>query len=340
MRSHHSASSLRFKLVGGILIGASVAGAILAYAFKNPPNNESHDKKASPSNDPPEPNLEDDDIVPEKSGEFILQKEDDGNTLALLELNGIKLAGWTHVGKKRTNNQDSFRLNKVDDQILAIVCDGMGGHAGGEIASQIAADTLWNVLSKRIGDQAQDTYHTMVEALERADAAINQRASKDKDLTGMGTTAVLASIQRTSYVHSYLGDSRLYHCRDGAFIYQTLDHSVVRYLVEEGVISEEEAKEHPYRSQLTSSLGGGPRSNKLTVDPKWDSKETPLRDWEIGDWLLLCSDGLNSELEDHEILEAFSQCEEPKEAILALKKQVLRTPARDNVTLIVAQRTN
>ena len=337
MRIAASTFSSRFKLLGGLLFGVAVAGAVFSLAFQEEPSFEEPDEKFSPPNE--EPLEECSEPEPEMLGELVL-KERDGLSIAVLQADGVKFAGLTHVGKKRANNQDCFRLEQVGEQTLAIVCDGMGGHAGGEIASQIATDMLWNVLSKKECSQARENYENMVEAFERADAAINQRSSKDKDLEGMGTTAVIASIERTSYVHSYLGDSRLYHLRDGAFIYQTLDHSVVRYLIEEGVIQEHEAKDHPYRSQLTSSLGGGPRSNKLTVDPKWDSEESPCRKWISGDWLLLCSDGLNSELEDSEILEVLTQSNCPEEAVIKLKDRVLETPARDNVTLIVAQRVD
>ena len=143
----------------------------------------------------------------------------------------------------------------------------------------------------------QALHRSMHEALERADAAIEQRASKERDLEGMGTTAVIAAINQHEYVHCYLGDSRLYHIRHDEVIYHTKDHSVVRFLVEEGIIGPEEAKDHPYRSQLTSSLGGGPNANRLTIEPKWDGKDAPRREWQSGDWLILCSDGLNSELE-------------------------------------------
>ena len=154
----------------------------------------------------------------------------------------------------------------------------------------------------------------------------------------MGTTAVVAVINRDNYVHCYLGDSRLYHFRDGEMIYQTKDHSVVRFLVEEGIIGPEEAKDHPYRSQLTSSLGGGPNANRLTIEPKWDEEKIPYREWQSGDWLVLCSDGLNSELEDEEIACVLAEAEDTRSAALELRDRVLKTLARDNVTVIVAHK--
>lgn len=253
-----------------------------------------------------------------------------------------EIAGITDPGKRRANNQDAFKLGKVhlagEDFTLAVVCDGMGGHAGGEVASQIATDLIWNLVSKHKPEDSQGLYQSMADALERADSAIEQRASKEPDLQGMGTTAVLAAIGRDSYIHCHLGDSRLYHFRDGKIIYQTKDHSVVRFLVEEGIITPGEAKDHPYRSQLTSSLGGGPNANRLTIEPKWDEEKTPLREWKSGDWLLLCSDGLNSELEDDEIGAVLEGCTTSQQAAETLVDKVLETEARDNVTLVVAHK--
>jgi PPM family protein phosphatase len=271
-----------------------------------------------------------------------LSDRTDPQGIHFVETEYFEVAGLTDAGKRRSNNQDSFRLGRAtlahEDQVLAVVCDGMGGHAGGEVASQIASDIIWTVVSKQAVGNDERLHQCMAEALERADTAIEQRASKERDLEGMGTTAVMAAVNRDKYVHSYIGDSRLYHWRDGAFIYQTRDHSLVRYLVEEGVIGANEAKEHPYRSQLTSSLGGGPNSNRLTIEPKWDSKDHPMRDWVSGDWLVLCSDGLNSELDDDEIAQVVSDCDNAKQAVLALRDKVLETEARDNVTVVVARK--
>ncbi len=149
---------------------------------------------------------------------------------------------------------------------------------------------------------------------------------------------MIAAISRHEFVHCYLGDSRLYHLSGNEFIYQTKDHSVVRFLVEEGIIGAAEAKDHPYRSQLTSSLGGGPNANRLTIEPKWDGKDSPRRDWREGDWIVLCSDGLNSELEDTEIAQTLLSSSSAKDAAINLRDKVLTTDARDNVTIVVARK--
>ena len=112
----------------------------------------------------------------------------DADGVASISNDHYEVAGLTDPGKRRTNNQDNFRLGDVElagiEHTLALVCDGMGGHAGGEVASQIASDLIWNVVSKQSGGDDQALHQTMSEALERADAAIEQRASKEKELEG------------------------------------------------------------------------------------------------------------------------------------------------------------
>ncbi|MFA5505373.1 MAG: protein phosphatase 2C domain-containing protein [Vulcanimicrobiota bacterium] len=316
----------RYRILAGLLLGAVAAGTGAAYAIQRSMKGE----RAYLAEQAAAPELE------ESGSEEGFESEGS----VTMSNSHFQVAGLTDLGKRRANNQDSFKMGKVSlanqDLVLAVVCDGMGGHAGGEVASQIATDLIWNLVSKHQSDDPKGLYQAMAQALERADSAIEQRASKDPDLRGMGTTAVLAAIGRDSYIHCHLGDSRLYHVRNGKVIYQTKDHSVVRFLVEEGIITSAEAKDHPYRSQLTSSLGGGPNANRLTIEPKWDDTGTPHREWKTGDWLLLCSDGLNSELEDDEICSILERSSSPKEASEALRGKVLETDARDNVTMVVA----
>ena len=324
---NQSAFSGRLRLVGGMLVGTAVIGAAVAFALEKVSKGQDNSSK--------ERTIREVDELDGSQG-----SETDG----ILNMNKthFQIAGLSDPGKRRANNQDCFKVGQLslpgDEYVLAVVCDGMGGHAGGEVASKIATDLIWTVLSKHKHHEPKKLYETMTEALERADSAIEQRASKESELKGMGTTAVVAAINRDSYIHCHLGDSRLYHFRDGECIYQTKDHSVVRFLVEEGIITPDRAKDHPYRSQLTSSLGGGPNANRLTIEPKWDESATPHRKWNSGDWLLLCSDGLNSELEDAEIGEVLTAASTPKEAVEALRKRVLETEARDNLTFVAARK--
>lgn len=318
--------SKKLRLLGGLLVGAATAGVAAGIVMQKLLKQEFVEQHPR---------------SPQESDQEVEEAEDPEG-VTTFKTRHMELSGVTHEGKRRSNNQDSFRLSNRElageKHALAIVCDGMGGHAGGEVASQIAADLIQTVVSKQKSPESEGIYQAIKEAIERADAAIEQRASKENDLLGMGTTAVVAVVNRDNYVHCYLGDSRLYHYRNGEFIYQTKDHSVVRFLVEEGIIGPEEAKDHPYRSQLTSSLGGGPNANRLTIEPKWDDEKIPYREWQSGDWLVLCSDGLNSELEDEEIAAVLAEAEDTRSAALELRDRVLKTLARDNVTVIVAHK--
>ncbi len=315
------------KLFGGLALG----GLALALALAALQTGQSTEP-APPSH--PEQELEHEE---EDTGQAV--QEEDGITL--LTVRGSEIAGLTHVGKARSANQDTFRVAALPelgpDYALLLVCDGMGGHAGGEVASEIAANLIAGAAVRQDSVDPQTLYESLAESLSRADAAIEQRASKERELAGMGTTAVAAIISLDEFLHCHLGDSRLYQIEGDEICYQTRDHSVVRYLVEEGIINEEEAKEHPYRSQLTSSLGGGKDSNRLTIEPRWDDERGPLRPWSKGQWMVLCSDGLNSELSDQEILEVVSTSANCKEAAHSLLEKTLQTDARDNVTIIVAR---
>lgn len=315
------------KLFGGLALG----GLALALALAALQTGQTTEPAPLPGSDE-EPNLEEED-----KGQAV--QEEDGITL--LTVRGSEIAGLTHVGKARSANQDTFRVAALPDlgpdYALLLVCDGMGGHAGGEVASEIAANLIAGTVVRQDSIDPQSLYESLAESLSRADAAIEQRASKERELAGMGTTAVAAIISLDEYIHCHLGDSRLYQVKDDEICYKTRDHSVVRYLVEEGIINEDEAKEHPYRSQLTSSLGGGKDSNRLTIEPKWDDEKSPLKPWNKGHWMVLCSDGLNSELSDKEIVEVLSQSANCKEAAHSLLERTLQTDARDNVTIIVAR---
>lgn len=318
--SHSDKTARILRVVGGLALG----GLALAIALSLGNSKDSHVLH------PPQPSKE----TPSEPGPEVEES-------ASLSTEKADIAGKTHVGKVRSNNQDSFRLQNLPrlgpDYALLVVCDGMGGHAGGEVASGIATDLIATVSSHQDSSEHLAIHESLVEALNRADAAIEQRASKERDLAGMGTTAVACVLTPYGYIHCFLGDSRLYHIRGGEIIYQTKDHSVVRYLVEEGIIKEEEAREHPYRSQLTSSLGGGKEANRLTIEPVWKEGQESYRDWESGDTLVLCSDGLNSELTDQQIARIASQAKSSQEAVDALIEATLLQDARDNVTVVVAR---
>ncbi|MBI3926063.1 MAG: serine/threonine-protein phosphatase [Armatimonadetes bacterium] len=252
----------------------------------------------------------------------------------------LEAAACTHRGKVRDENQDRFVLQEIPGRkaVVALVNDGMGGHMGGSVAAEVAANTIAEIMKRSEKLDPEGLYERLAESFERADLAIRHRASKETGLGGMGTTGVAAVVLPDVLIHLHTGDSRLYHYRDGQEIYRTKDHSVVRYLQEEGLVSEAEARNHPMRSRLTSSLGGSPPERKVTVEPRWKqgAQEQPaVRDLRPGDVVLLCSDGLSSEIEPETLDEVVRKHgKKPAQFVREAVKTALDAGGRDNVTVI------
>jgi PPM family protein phosphatase len=254
--------------------------------------------------------------------------------------------GRSNVGKVRSENQDRMLLVPINDLNGAalMVADGMGGHTGGSKAAQIAIDTTRHLLAEQPAQV--NLYDQLRTTFAQADKAIRQHAQEDTTLSNMGTTGVAMLLLPGEFVHLYIGDSRLYHFRNGEEIYRTKDHSVVRYLEDEGLLTEEEARVHPMRSRLTSSLGGGSQDRKLVVEPTWkpedddgsEPDQPSIRTHQEGDIILICSDGLCGEIDTpklHEILK--SQQDDMEALTAACVEGALAAGGRDNVTVIAVK---
>jgi protein phosphatase len=210
----------------------------------------------------------------------------------------IKAAGVTDVGQVRSTNQDSFLVDEGSS--LFIVADGMGGHAGGEIASSLCVQEV----SKHLAEH-KDVFapgatrrhpdprisNTMALAINYASTKIYERALEDPSLRGMGTTATVAKIIDGNAYLAHVGDSRCYLIRCG-FIYQiTNDHSLVSEQVRAGILTKEEAELHHLRNVITRSVG-------YQEEEDVDTTSLQLED---GDILIMCSDGLHGKVTDKEI---------------------------------------
>ena len=213
---------------------------------------------------------------------------------------GIEVSVQSDIGCLRQNNEDSFGYwEPEDDQQflrkgrLAVVADGMGGYEGGQEASRLAVETLVEVYRDFGGDDPQAA---LVEALQAAHEQIRQYSFAHPELRGMGTTCTAAAIVQDELYYVHVGDTRLYLIRDGQITRVTRDHSYVGRLVESGVISAEEAENHPQRNILTAALGTNP---DLIMDSP--AQPEPLRPDDV---LLICSDGLWGQVRDSEILDA------------------------------------
>lgn len=240
----------------------------------------------------------------------------------------LNVAVKSDVGRVRSNNEDAFGVRWLDDgSLFVIVADGMGGHEAGEVASGLAVRVLEESVTR---DPDADPRERMYNGLLEANTSIIEegRASGTR---GMGTTAVVG-VFRGAEVHvGLVGDSRLYHFRRGQLIWRTLDHTRVQMLIDQGEISDEQARAHPESGMLTRALGHARMADGRPLTP--DVLAEPLY-LEQEDLLVLCSDGLHDLMEDWEIGQVASGLD-PEEACDRLIAQALDRGGHDNVTVAV-----
>ena len=233
----------------------------------------------------------------------------------------------TDVGCQREVNEDCGRFTQPGDSdlldrkgLLMIVADGMGGHSGGEVASNLAVDCI----SRTYYDHPGDPASSLLDAFATANRQIFETAQADETLRGMGTTCTALVLQNGSALAAHVGDSRLYLVRDQQIYLMTEDHSAVMEMVKRGLISLEAARRHPDKNVILRALGSQPEVEVSTWEQRF-----PVRE---GDAFLLCSDGLYDLVEDAEIKDAvlsttpLSACEN----LIALAKQ---RGGHDNVTV-------
>ena len=222
----------------------------------------------------------------------------------------------TDVGCVRDHNEDSLIVAPP----LFAVADGMGGHAAGEVASEIAI-TVLSEKAPRTPDAS-----ALGRAVEDANRAVILAASEKRGRAGMGTTMTAAILQKDRLVVAQVGDSRAYLLHQGKLQQLTRDHSLMADMIEAGRLTPEEARTHPNRSVITRALGSDPRMvpdlYEITV--------------ETGDRLLLCSDGLSSMLEDAAIESVLSRTRDPQRCASVLVNEAIAAGGYDNITVIVA----
>jgi serine/threonine protein phosphatase PrpC len=231
----------------------------------------------------------------------------------------LRSGSATDTGLVRSVNQDLA----VETSTLFAVADGMGGHAGGEVASRLAADALAAAFSR------QPTGSGLSEAVTEANSVVWQHSQENPELRGMGTTLTAVALVNEDG-HDVLalvnvGDSRSYRFHDGEITQITTDHSLAEEMVRTGELTEEEAAVHPHRHILTRALGV---STDVAVDI-W--RIQPVR----GDRYLLCSDGLTNELGPAQISEVLSSVGDPKRAAELLVQAARTHGGSDNITVVV-----
>ncbi|MGV8881348.1 MAG: PP2C family protein-serine/threonine phosphatase [Rhodoglobus sp.] len=231
-----------------------------------------------------------------------------------------KSAAVSHVGKIRANNQDSGYAGTH----LFVVADGMGGHAGGDVASAIAVKRI--IETDRLYTSPNDAEFALQAALLAANALLAETVFERSELTGMGTTVSAMLRVGGSVAIAHIGDSRIYLYREGELSQITADHTFVQRLVDSGRITQEEAAVHPRRSVLMRVLGD------VDASPEIDTAVLATR---AGDRWLICSDGLSSYVSDEKIISALATIPDSKDAGDRLVRDALDQGAPDNVTVVI-----
>lgn len=257
----------------------------------------------------------------------------------------LQLFGRTDVGQVREHNEDNFlvadltrksrglleadRAQVVGERgALMVVCDGMGGAAAGEVASQLAVDIIYERMSE--GDTPNnhnDFARRLVRSIEDAGLRIYSDAKADRSRRGMGTTSTAAALMDDHLFLGQVGDSRGYILRQGKLVQVTRDQSLVNQLIEAGQLTEEEAETFEHNNIILQALG---TSDSVQVDLTF----VELRQ---GDVLLLCSDGLSGMMRAEEMREVLLSSPEPLDACKTLTERANQAGGHDNITCVVAR---
>lgn len=233
----------------------------------------------------------------------------------------LRYAARSDVGLVRSNNQDSGYAGPH----LLVIADGMGGHAGGDVASSLAIGELAALDGESHG--SDDALEHLSAAVRAAHRELLTRVGEEPELSGMGTTVTALLRAGGRFALAHIGDSRGYMLRDGALVQITHDHTFVQTLVDEGRITIEEAEQHPQRSVLMRVLSDVVED----VEP-----DLSMREAKVGDRYLLCSDGLSGVVSFDTLQETLAAGKPPEDTCEALVQLALRSGAPDNVTCIVA----
>lgn len=203
------------------------------------------------------------------------------------KLKNFEFGNATDVGRVREQNEDYLGYFECINGHVFVVCDGMGGHVGGATASRLAVDAVREFLENHYFDLPSDALKS---AIESANEAVYLKAAENPQLSGMGTTIVMAIVRDDKIWYAHVGDSRIYFQSGGSLVKLTRDHSFVQTLVDQGLLKEEEMESHPRRNEILQALG-------VRLDVEITVCQSPARP-SNGDILLLCTDGLNSMITD------------------------------------------
>ena len=239
----------------------------------------------------------------------------------------LTVAARSDVGMIRSGNEDAFFAHATPQRGLFIVADGMGGHAAGEVASEMAVQIVSRALTPLqdlYGETARDA---LAESIRTANRAIYERTMSEADKQGMGTTTSVLVVSGSRYLIGQVGDSRVYLLRDGALRQLTKDHSYVQEQVDAGFLTPEQARYHPYSNVITRCVGASD-----DVEP-----DTYAGEMKTGDVFLVASDGLTGMVDDRRLQQLLLSRASAGRVVDALIAEANYRGGLDNITAIVVQ---
>ncbi len=253
-----------------------------------------------------------------------------------LEEMRVRFSGSTHVGKVRDHNEDAVFL--PNSLRLAIVADGMGGHAAGEVASRLAVETISKYYADteiqepltwpyKVDREHRADTNRMVTAVKLANRKILEEAKREEKARGMGTTVDAIYFLDDSVIIGHVGDSRVYRMRNGRLTQLTEDHSLVNDYVKMKRVKAKDAEKMPHQNIIVRALG---MKDAVLVDIVCESPE-------IGDCYLLCSDGLSGMLSDEQIAHVMKSHPDLDQAVDQLIDAANDEGGKDNITVVLAR---
>ena len=237
----------------------------------------------------------------------------------------LNIGSFSDVGKVREINEDYFGYFSGSCGNLLLVCDGMGGHKGGEIASRIAVKSIENHFEEM--NRNYDPPKEIYDAFNSANNSIIQTAFNDSTLSDMGSTVVLVLLKDGLVHYANLGDSRIYRIRRGKILQLTKDNSLVQQMIDSNMITENESKTHPKKHVITKALG---------IDPELEPEIYQPFKLQENDIIILCSDGLTEHVEEKEILKLAGN-NSVSDAAIKLVDLANERGGSDNITVQVAR---
>ncbi|MDO4476540.1 MAG: Stp1/IreP family PP2C-type Ser/Thr phosphatase [Clostridia bacterium] len=238
----------------------------------------------------------------------------------------INVFSKTDIGRVRKVNQDAVKTEVISDNLAwSVVCDGMGGQAGGDIASNIAVIMISKFLSDNLSElKTSDEIKSVIyEAVSSANQAIYLKSEKDKNLKNMGTTVIVCVVSMNKLYVAHMGDSRAYLISDDEITQITTDHSMVQEMLDNGKLTIEEARNHPQKNIITRALG---------VNPEIKLEYNTL-DIKKGNIILSCTDGLTNTVEEQDIYNICKKCDNKEEAVGKLISKGNKNGGNDNITV-------